>query len=149
MNTKLIAGMLSGLATLAIADGAAASTSGPSQAQLDRATNDGQDWLYVDHDYHGTRYTPADKINRSNVSKLAPVCSYTFPDKEPSQTGPVVYNGVLYATTAHYTVSLDGATCKVIWQSRSGSRRTTRRSIPSVARRSRTASWCAAQRTAG
>jgi alcohol dehydrogenase (cytochrome c) len=117
LNTKLIAGMLFGLGTLAIAAGAAANTPGPSQAQLDRATNDGQDWLYVDHDYHGTRYTPADKINRSNVSKLAPVCSYTFPDKEPSQTGPVVYNGVLYATTAHYTVALDGTTCKVVWQS--------------------------------
>jgi alcohol dehydrogenase (cytochrome c) len=35
----------------------------------------------------------------------------------PGQTAPIVYDGILYATTAHYTVALDGASCKVVWQS--------------------------------
>jgi alcohol dehydrogenase (cytochrome c) len=118
MNTKLIAAVLSFVGPLAMAvSAAAAEPLGPSQTQLDRATEDGTNWLYVDHDYHGTRYTPIDKINRGNVGKLAPVCRYTFPDQEPSQTAPVVFNGVVYATTAHHTVALDGATCKVVWQS--------------------------------
>src|SRR5262249_22005653 len=42
---------------------------------------------------------------------------HTFPDKEPTQTAPIVYDGTLYASTAHYTVALDGASCKVVWQS--------------------------------
>jgi glucose dehydrogenase len=98
------AGVLASLGTLAITGAASADMVGPSQLQLDHARSDGQDWLYVDHDYHGTRYTPVDQINTSNVSTLAPVCNYTFPEKEPAQTGHIVGNGVLYATTAHYTV---------------------------------------------
>jgi alcohol dehydrogenase (cytochrome c) len=35
----------------------------------------------------------------------------------PGQTAPIVYDGILYATTTHYTVALDGASCKVLWQS--------------------------------
>ena len=90
---------------------------GPTQAQLNTATNDGTNWLYVDHDYRGQRYTPLDQITAKNAADLAQVCSHTFPDKEPTQTAPIVYEGTLYATTAHYTVALDGASCKVVWQS--------------------------------
>jgi alcohol dehydrogenase (cytochrome c) len=90
---------------------------GPTQAQLNTATNDGTNWLYVDHDYRGQRYTPLDQITAKNAADLAQVCSHTFPDKEPTQTAPIVYDGTLYATTAHYTVALDGASCKVVWQS--------------------------------
>ena len=92
-------------------------TAGPTQAQLNTATNDGTNWLYVDHDYRGQRYTPLDQITAKNAADLAQVCSHTFPDKEPTQTAPIVYEGTLYATTAHYTVALDGASCKVVWQS--------------------------------
>jgi glucose dehydrogenase len=65
----------------------------------------------VDHDYRGQRYTPLDQITAKNAADLAPVCSYTFPDKEPSQTAPIAYDGILYATTAHHTVAVDGASC--------------------------------------
>jgi len=90
---------------------------GPTQKELDEAATDAKNWVYVDHDYHGQRYSPLNEINTENVGKLAQVCQYSFPEKEPAQTAPIVYDGVLYATTAHHTVALDGATCKVIWQS--------------------------------
>jgi alcohol dehydrogenase (cytochrome c) len=83
---------------------------------LDGALGDSANWLYVDHDYHGTRYSGLSQINTGNVRKLVKVCSYQFPDKEPSQTAPLAYAGTIYATTARYTVALDGATCKVLWQ---------------------------------
>jgi glucose dehydrogenase len=70
---------------------------------------DGGDWLYVDHDFAGTRYSPLTQINTKNVSQLARVCTYSFPDKEPSQTAPIVSAGIMYLTTAHYTVALDGS----------------------------------------
>jgi alcohol dehydrogenase (cytochrome c) len=93
-----------------------AQSPGPAQKELNDALNDSTNWVYVDHDYHGTRYTALDEINTTNVKQLAHVCSHTFPEKEPSQTAPIVYAGVIYATTAHHTVALDGATCRVLWQ---------------------------------
>ena len=78
--------------------------------------NDSVNWMYVDHDYHGTRYSGLRGIDTTNVNRLARICVHTFPEKEPAQTAPLAYDGVIYATTAHYTVALDGPTCKVIWQ---------------------------------
>jgi alcohol dehydrogenase (cytochrome c) len=75
------------------------------------------DWVYVDHDLAGTRYSPLKQISTKNVSQLVKSCAYTFPDKEPSQTAPIVSAGRIYLTTAHYTVAIDGADCHVIWSS--------------------------------
>ena len=79
---------------------------------------DDSDWSYVDHDVAGTRYSPLKQISTKNVSQLAKVCAYSFPDKEPSQTAPIVSAGIMYVTTAHYTVALDGSDCHVIWASK-------------------------------
>jgi alcohol dehydrogenase (cytochrome c) len=77
----------------------------------------GGDWLYVDHDLAGTRHSTLKQVTTENVSKLVKACAYSFPDKEPSQTAPIVSSGVMYLTTAHYTVAIDGADCHVIWSS--------------------------------
>jgi alcohol dehydrogenase (cytochrome c) len=81
------------------------------------STPDGTDWLSVDHDLAGSRFSPLNQITTENVSELAKVCAYSFPDKEPSQTAPIVSAGIMYLTTAHYTVALDGSDCHVIWSS--------------------------------
>jgi alcohol dehydrogenase (cytochrome c) len=77
----------------------------------------GGDWPYVDHDLAGTRYSRLKQITAKNVSQLVKACVYSFPDKEPSQTAPIVSAGRIYLTTAHYTVAVDGADCHVIWSS--------------------------------
>ena len=77
----------------------------------------GGDWLYVDHDLGGTRYSQLKQITTKNASRLVKACAYSFPDKEPSQTAPIVSAGRMYLTTAHYTVAVDGADCHVIWSS--------------------------------
>ena len=76
---------------------------------------DDGDWTYVDHDISGTRYSPLNQITPQNVSQLAKVCSYTFPESVPSETAPLAIGGILYATSDHYTVALDGADCHVLW----------------------------------
>src|SRR5258708_13963454 len=78
---------------------------------------DDGDWLYVDHDLAGTRYSHLKQITTKSVSQLAKVCAYSFPDKEPSQTAPIVSAGIMYFTTAHYTVAVDGSDCHVVWTS--------------------------------
>jgi alcohol dehydrogenase (cytochrome c) len=75
------------------------------------------DWVYVDHDLAGTRYSPLTQITTKNVSQLVKSCAYSFPDKEPSQTAPIVAAGKMYLTTAHYTVAVDGSDCHLIWSS--------------------------------
>jgi alcohol dehydrogenase (cytochrome c) len=75
------------------------------------------DWVYVDHDLRGTRYSGLKQITAANVSQLKKACSYSFPDKEASQTAPIVSGGRIYLTTSHYTVAIDGADCRVIWSS--------------------------------
>src|ERR1700692_541355 len=47
---------------------------------------DDGDWLHVDHDLAATRYSRLTQITSKNVSQLAKVCAYSFPDKEASQT---------------------------------------------------------------
>jgi alcohol dehydrogenase (cytochrome c) len=114
--TRGLAVVLKGVAAILLAAPVPHAT-GQTQAQLNNATNDGTNWLYVDHDYRGQRYTPLDQITAKNAAELAQVCRHTLPAKEPAQTAPIVYDGTLYATTAHYTVAVDGASCKVVWQS--------------------------------
>src|ERR1700689_4756103 len=75
----------------------------------------GGDWLYVDHDLAGTRHSALKQITTENVSKLVKACAYSFPDKEPSQTAPIVSSGRMYLTTARYTVAIDATDCHVIW----------------------------------
>jgi alcohol dehydrogenase (cytochrome c) len=79
--------------------------------------SDGSDWIYVDHDLAGTRYSHLKQITTKNVSRLVKACSYSFPDKEPSQTAPIVSAGTIYLTTAHYTAAIDGTDCHVMWLS--------------------------------
>ena len=68
---------------------------GPTQDDLDNSTQEAKNWLYVDHDYYGQRYSPLSEINTENADQLAQVCQYSFPEKEPAQTAPIVYDGVL------------------------------------------------------
>jgi alcohol dehydrogenase (cytochrome c) len=79
------------------------------------AAADNGDWTYADHDFNGTRYSPLNQITPGNVKQLAKVCSYTFPEKVPSESAPIVSAGVLYATSDHYTVAIDASDCRVLW----------------------------------
>jgi PQQ-dependent dehydrogenase (methanol/ethanol family) len=79
------------------------------------APADDTDWVYADHDFNGTRYSPLAQITPANVKQLAKVCSYTIPEKVPSESTPIVFAGVLYATSDHYTVAIDAADCHVLW----------------------------------
>ena len=89
----------------------------PAFSQGRAGNSESGDWVYVDHDLAGTRYSPLKQITTKNVSQLVKACAYSFPDKEPSQTAPIVSAGRMYLTTAHYTVAIDGADCHVIWSS--------------------------------
>jgi alcohol dehydrogenase (cytochrome c) len=72
------------------------------------------DWPHVNSDLYESRYSALDSIHGTNANRLKRVCVYVFPDKEPSQTAPIAIAGVVYASTAHYTVAVDGFDCHVV-----------------------------------
>jgi alcohol dehydrogenase (cytochrome c) len=112
--TRLIAAISILVAALAISSGAMRGLIGKVLAAPPQQPDNG-DWTYADHDFNGTRYSPLTQITPGNVKQLAKVCSYTIPEKVPSESAPIVAGGVLYATSDHYTVALDAADCHVLW----------------------------------
>ena len=76
------------------------------------------DWNYHGGTQFAWRYSALDQINRSNVSKLAPVWAFQTGDYEMGlQSTPIVIDGKLYLSTSRSQVfALDAATGRLIWQ---------------------------------
>jgi len=89
---------------------------GPTQAELTEAAKSKRDWLYHTHDYAGGRYVSADQINASNVGRMQVSCVFQVGDNENFQTGPIVYQGIIYLTTPHSTLAVDATNCKPKWR---------------------------------
>jgi len=89
---------------------------GPSQAELLGAADDDRNWLYHTRDYAGTRYSPLAQITSDNVRNLAPACIFQLGEPRNFQTGPIVYDGVMYMTGGRTTVALEADTCRPIWR---------------------------------
>ena len=56
-----------------------------------------------------TRSTP------KNVGNLAQVCAYQMNSRASMQTGPIVYQGIMYVTNETHTAAINAATCEKIW----------------------------------
>jgi glucose dehydrogenase/cytochrome c5 len=92
-----------------------ASSHVPAQAELDRADEDPRNWLMYNKGYRGQRYSRLAQITAANAARLAPVCAYQLGVVGPFQASPVVYDGLLYITTATSTHAIDAATCRQAW----------------------------------
>ena len=90
-------------------------THGPTQPELDAADDATDSWLMYNKGYHGARYSTLHRIDASNVANLKPVCLFQLGELGTFSTGPVVYDGVLYATTHLGTYAIDATTCKRLW----------------------------------
>ena len=79
------------------------------------------DWPVYGGDWHGTRYSELDQINRSNVASLQPAWTLDTRDKRdnpPStiECNPIVVDGVMYLTSAFIRVfAVDAATGNTLW----------------------------------
>ncbi len=74
------------------------------------------DWPSYNRDLASNRYSPLSAISKDNVAKLHPVCTYDTGDQTSFQTGPIVVEGKLFATTQFDIFALDPATCKLLWR---------------------------------
>jgi glucose dehydrogenase/mono/diheme cytochrome c family protein len=90
-------------------------TTGPTQAELDRADGDPASWLMYNKGYRGARYSTLDAIDAGNASTLHPVCMFQLGEIGTFSTGPVTYEGLLYVTTHLGTYAIDATTCVKRW----------------------------------
>ena len=88
---------------------------GPGMNELLNAGNNSDDWLHHNKSYKGIRYSALNEINTLNVDKLVQVCAYQMNSRAPLQTGPIVYQGIMYVTDATHTAAINAATCQKIW----------------------------------
>jgi alcohol dehydrogenase (cytochrome c) len=88
---------------------------GPSQDELLRAASDSSSWLSASKDYAGQRFVDLNQINAGNAAGLRAVCIYRSNNANPTQTNPLVYNGVMYLTIDQSIVAIDAATCRERW----------------------------------
>ena len=92
------------------------STIAPDQAALEAAATDASSWPYHTQNYRGTRASPATQITPANASRLQVACAFQMGESSNFQTGPLVYDGVMYVTTTHVTAAIDATTCKLKWR---------------------------------
>ena len=91
----------------------------PASAATARATAraDG-DWPSQNRTLASARYAPLDQITTANVASLKRVCTAALDDPQPGsfQSGIVVVNNTMFATTLQNTYAFDAATCRRKWK---------------------------------
>jgi alcohol dehydrogenase (cytochrome c) len=89
----------------------------PDSAMLQNAGNDSNDWLMYGHDYTNDRYSGLSQINTSNVATLTPKWIFQTGIVASFENTPVVYNGMMYVTTAYnHLFALNARTGRMVWR---------------------------------
>jgi alcohol dehydrogenase (cytochrome c) len=107
------------IAGIALSGAALAATVGPAPTQqdyLDAAQKDNY-WILPARSYSGNRYIANNEINRTDVDKLKRVWQFKVPDDGPMEGVPIVWNGMMYVTSAHdHVYALDAKTGEMKWE---------------------------------
>jgi len=104
--------LLAALVGAALPLGAIAQTS----EDLRNAATITRDVLVYGMGYSGQRYSPLNKINRENVSRLVPIWGYSLADLNGGEAFPIIKDGVIYVTTHNATAAVDALTGKQVWR---------------------------------
>ncbi len=109
--------LLRTMITVAIGCGAsvAQSAGGPTQDELNRAAQSNE-WLLPNHSYASQRFVDLKQIDKTNASRLRPVCIYSPGDTNRFAANPLVYQGTMFITSGDTTVALDAASCELRWR---------------------------------
>jgi glucose dehydrogenase len=80
------------------------------------AVTPGGEWESYNKTHDGERFSPLAQINSKNASSIEEVCRYRVADGGTFQSGLVMTEGTLFATTAADTVAFDPSNCAVKWR---------------------------------
>ena len=88
-----------------------------TQDLLNRAADDGNNFLHTNGNYHQTRFYPNSQINTTNIRHLHPAWVFQTDVMESMETSPIVVNGVMYVTTSFdHIYALNARTGEQIWE---------------------------------
>ncbi len=85
---------------------------------LAKGASDTKDVLNYGMGYNLQRYSPLTQINKETIKRLEPVWNYSYDDSRSEESQPLVYNGVIYATTNSATMAIDAKTGRQIWKTK-------------------------------
>ncbi len=88
----------------------------PMQWEMEEAADKTRDWLYSSHDYTGRRYGTLSGINRRNAGRLQMVGTFEIGGESGMHSEPIVYEGVMYVTSAYTTMAFDAVSGREIWR---------------------------------
>lgn len=74
------------------------------------------DWASYNKTLTSNRYSQLNQINRENVGRLKVLCTYDTNQHTSFETGPIMVNGALIATTEYDIFSLDPPNCHENWR---------------------------------
>jgi alcohol dehydrogenase (cytochrome c) len=75
------------------------------------------DWLMIRRTYDGWGYSPLEKINAGNVSRLRRVWTIETGETRVHESAPVVNSGVMFVTTPNnQVIALEAKTGAVLWR---------------------------------
>jgi len=87
-----------------------------SQAALNNAAEDKNNWLHSNGSYEQTRLYAGGQINATNVGKLKPAFVFQTAVLESMETAPLVVDGVMFLTTSFdHVYAIDAATGEEYW----------------------------------
>jgi alcohol dehydrogenase (cytochrome c) len=73
-------------------------------------------WLMYSGAYDGSRFTPRDQINRTNVQRLSLPWVFQTGVRGRHETTPLIIDGVMYLTTPqNHAYALDVRTDRPLW----------------------------------
>jgi len=103
-------------ATSAVTGADATHPAAVDHERLLHADREPGNWPAWGRTFNEDRYSPLDRINDRNASRLGLAWYYTFNNHRGNEATPIVIDGVLYTTTAwNITVALDAKTGKELW----------------------------------
>lgn len=73
------------------------------------------DWLSYNGDYTGRRYTSLGEITPSNVARLRSQWVFHIKDANDLEVTPVVFEGVMFITSANDAYAVDALSGRMIW----------------------------------
>src|ERR1700745_1180042 len=75
----------------------------------------GANWLSYNRDYTGRRVSSLDQIQPKNVGDLRAQWVFHSPNSNSLEVTPVVFDGLMFVTSANDAYALDGRTGRAIW----------------------------------
>jgi alcohol dehydrogenase (cytochrome c) len=72
-------------------------------------------WLSYNGDYTGRRYSALHEINPGNVAQLRAQWVFHSPNSDRLEVTPVVFEGIMFVTSANDAYALDAQTGQILW----------------------------------